>query len=604
MTAPTTTAAERHPMAAAAATGTPPPMIRAEGLGRRFGDLWAIRGVEFELQRGEVFGLLGPNGAGKTTTVRLLTALIAPTEGRAWVDGFDVVEQADEVRARIGLLTETPALYERLSAVQNLDFFGRIHRLAAGVRAERIEHLLRLFDLWDRRDAPTGTFSKGMKQKLAIARAMLHEPAVLFFDEPTAALDPEAAFTVRGALETLRGMGRTIVLCTHNLDEAERLCDRVAFIRGEVLRVDSPARLRAGGDRPTVRIELADAAGADRDRGPAPAIGRGRRPRGPARRSTSRLEDVRAGHARSRSRARARGRPRGLRPRDDGDPGVGLLRRHGRRAGARAGRLMRGGVVGAILRREFRRDPPQPAARALDRRAAAHPHGRPGADRDARGGQPTSRSRPASCNELVNSHPAWAHLTPDEVLIAFILQQFLVTFLIIPGYIPLSIATFSIVGEKQSRSLEAVLATPIRTTELLAGKTVASLVPGLIATWLAYGVMVALLWIFAGARIAAIVLEPTWLAAVFALGPAVGLVSVVAGVIVSSRVNDPRTAQQIGGVVLIPIISLVVIQAVGRVVLDAQVYLLLALVTGAVGVAGLRIGTAVFDREQILTRWK
>jgi ABC-2 type transport system ATP-binding protein len=236
-------------------------MIRAENLGRRFGDLWAVRGVEFELQRGEVFGLLGPNGAGKTTTVRLLTALIAPTEGRAWVDGFDVVEQADEVRKRIGLLTETPALYERLSAVQNLDFFGRIHRLAADVRAERIERLLRLFDLWDRRDAPTGTFSKGMKQKLAIARAMLHEPTVLFFDEPTAALDPEAAFTVRDALETLRGMGRTIVLCTHNLDEAQRLCDRVAFIRGQVLRVDSPARLRAGAAQPTVRIELGEAPG-------------------------------------------------------------------------------------------------------------------------------------------------------------------------------------------------------------------------------------------------------------------------------------------------------------------------------------------------------
>jgi ABC-2 type transport system permease protein len=211
---------------------------------------------------------------------------------------------------------------------------------------------------------------------------------------------------------------------------------------------------------------------------------------------------------------------------------------------------------------------------------------------------------PDLVSQLVSTHPAWADLSAEEVMTAFILQQFLVTFLIIPGYIPLSIATFSIVGEKQSRSLEAVLATPIRTSELLAGKTVASLVPGLIATWLAYGVMVALLWLFAGARIAALVLDPTWLAAVFALGPAIGLVSVVAGVIVSSRVNDPRTAQQIGGVVLIPIISLVVIQAVGRVVLEAQVYLLLALVTAAIGAVGLRFGAAVFDREQILTRWK
>jgi ABC-2 type transport system permease protein len=207
-------------------------------------------------------------------------------------------------------------------------------------------------------------------------------------------------------------------------------------------------------------------------------------------------------------------------------------------------------------------------------------------------------------NQLVAAHPAWADLTTEQVMIAFILQQFLVTFLIIPGYIPLSIATFSIVGEKQSRSLEAVLATPIRTSELLFGKTIASLVPGVAAAWLAYLAMVALLWLFAGARIAAIVLEPTWLVSVFALGPAVGLVSVVAGVIVSSRVNDPRTAQQIGGVVLIPIISLVVIQAVGRVVLDVQVYLLLALVTTVIGLVGLRLGAAVFDREQILTRWK
>jgi ABC-2 type transport system permease protein len=212
---------------------------------------------------------------------------------------------------------------------------------------------------------------------------------------------------------------------------------------------------------------------------------------------------------------------------------------------------------------------------------------------------------PASfVEQLVASHPAWADLSDEQVMIAFVLQQFLVTFLIIPGYIPLSIATFSIVGEKQSRSLEAVLATPIRTGELLGGKTIASLVPGVLAAWLAYGVMTALIGILLGGRMAAVVLEPAWLASVFVLGPAVGLVSVVAGVIVSSRVNDPRTAQQIGGVVLIPIISLVVLQAVGRVVLDAQVYLLLAAVTAVVGIVGLRIGAAVFDREQILTRWK
>jgi ABC-2 type transport system ATP-binding protein len=240
---------------------TTEPTIRARGLGRRFGRAWAVRGLTFEVRPGEVLGLLGPNGAGKTTTVRMLTALIAPTEGDASIDGHDVRRDAEAVRARVGVLTETPGLYEKLSARANLEFFGRLHELPADVRAERTQRLLTLFDLWDRRDEPAGTFSKGMKQKLAIARALLHEPAVLFLDEPTAALDPEAAFIVRDAISRLRAAGRTIVLATHNLDEADRLCDRIAFVRGGLLRIDSPARLRgdvAGGRG--VEIGLAEPA--------------------------------------------------------------------------------------------------------------------------------------------------------------------------------------------------------------------------------------------------------------------------------------------------------------------------------------------------------
>ena len=192
-----------------------------------------------------MLGLLGPNGAGKTTTVRLLTALIEPTEGTATVDGLDVRAQADQVRGRVGILTETPGLYEKLSAWANLEFFGCLYGVDASARAEPIERYLRLFSLWDRRDDPAGQYSKGMKQKLAIARALLHEPAVVFLDEPTAALDPEAAFIVRESIEGLRRAGRTIVLATHNLDEANRLCDRVAFVRsGTLLRVASPAELR------------------------------------------------------------------------------------------------------------------------------------------------------------------------------------------------------------------------------------------------------------------------------------------------------------------------------------------------------------------------
>jgi len=240
-------------------TTDPDRTLHAIGLGRRFDDRWAIRDVSLDVRRGEVLGLLGPNGAGKTTTVRMLTALIEPTEGTATVDGFDVRAQADAVRSRVGILTETPGLYDKLSARANLDFFGRLYGLTAAERARAIERWLRQFGLWDRRDDIAGTFSKGMRQKLAIARALLHEPAVVFLDEPTAALDPEAAFVVRDAVEQLRRAGRTIVLATHNLDEADRLCDRIAFVRGGLLRVDSPSGLRESLGQPRLIVRLAPA---------------------------------------------------------------------------------------------------------------------------------------------------------------------------------------------------------------------------------------------------------------------------------------------------------------------------------------------------------
>ena len=244
---------------ASPATGPPPASpvaLRCVGLGRRFGDRWAVRGVDLEVRQGEVLGLLGPNGAGKTTTVRLLTALIRPSEGTATVDGFDVRAEPEHVRARVGVLTETPGLYDKLSATANLDFFARLYGLSAARRAEQIDRYLRLFGLWERRHDVAGTFSKGIKQKLAIARALLHDPSVVFLDEPTAALDPEAAFIVRDAIETLRRAGRTIVLATHNLDEADRLCDRIAFVRGGLLRVDSPARLRGSLGRRALVVRL------------------------------------------------------------------------------------------------------------------------------------------------------------------------------------------------------------------------------------------------------------------------------------------------------------------------------------------------------------
>ncbi len=217
-------------------------MVLAEGLTRRYGDLLAVDRLDLEIRRGEVFGFLGPNGAGKTTTIRMLAGLIAPSSGTATIAGHRLGIENRMIRRRIGVLTETPGLYKRLSAWDNLLFFARLYGVPHPKR--QVEKYLKLFDLWDRRDSFAGTYSKGMRQKLALARALLHEPSVLFLDEPTAGLDPEAAKTVRELIEALQSEARTIFLCTHNLDEAERLCDRIALFRGRLLASGPPESLK------------------------------------------------------------------------------------------------------------------------------------------------------------------------------------------------------------------------------------------------------------------------------------------------------------------------------------------------------------------------
>ncbi|MBM4459689.1 MAG: ABC transporter ATP-binding protein [Chloroflexi bacterium] len=221
-------------------------MIRTEALCKYFQmknrQINAVDGLSLEVKQGEVFGFLGPNGAGKTTTVRLLVCLIGPTAGRAWVNGLEVGVAARAIRGQVGILTESPGLYERLSARRNLEIFADLYGVQ-DVKGQA-EKYLRLLGLWDRRETEAGTFSKGMRQKLAIARALLHEPPILFLDEPTSGLDPEAAKTVRDFIETLRGQGRTIFICTHNLDEAERLCDRIGVFRQRLIAVDTPEALR------------------------------------------------------------------------------------------------------------------------------------------------------------------------------------------------------------------------------------------------------------------------------------------------------------------------------------------------------------------------
>ncbi len=217
-------------------------MIRTQSLTRRFDGTLAVDSLTIEVEPGEIFGFLGPNGAGKTTTIRMLCALIAPSGGRAWVAGFEVGRQDMQIRRQVGILTEAPGLYDRLSAERNLAFFARLYDVEDV--PGQVERYLRLLGLWDRRGEAAGTLSKGMRQKLAIARALLHEPEVLFLDEPTSGLDPEAAHLVRDFIATLKQEGRTIFLCTHNLDEADRLCDRIAVVNNRLLALGSPAELR------------------------------------------------------------------------------------------------------------------------------------------------------------------------------------------------------------------------------------------------------------------------------------------------------------------------------------------------------------------------
>jgi ABC-2 type transport system ATP-binding protein len=236
-------------------------VIVVEGLRRDFGQVVAVHDLAFEVGDGEIFGLLGPNGAGKTTTVRMLAGLIRPTAGSASVNGHTLGEGSQRIRALTGILTESPGLHDKLTARQNLAYYGRLYGLTGGALRASVDRYLGVVGMAEHADRRVGGFSKGMRQKIAIARALLHEPEVIYLDEPTSGLDPSAAKTVRDFVATLRGLGRSIVVCTHNLDEAERLCDRIGIMRGTLLRLDTPAGLRRHGRNATVRVELNGARG-------------------------------------------------------------------------------------------------------------------------------------------------------------------------------------------------------------------------------------------------------------------------------------------------------------------------------------------------------
>ncbi len=230
-------------------------VVEAYGLTRRFGELVAVENLSLEMSEGEVLAFIGPNGAGKTTTIRMLSGIISPTSGYAVVAGRRTDREVEKLHEVIGLLTETPGFYDSLSARRNLEFYAGFYA-DINVPAQ-VEKYLRMMGLWERRETKVGTFSKGMKQRLALARALLHEPKVLFLDEPTAGLDPEAAREVREMVKELSREGRTIFLSTHNLTEVESLCHRIAIVRTQLLALDTTEKLRRRLFRRQIVVQLA-----------------------------------------------------------------------------------------------------------------------------------------------------------------------------------------------------------------------------------------------------------------------------------------------------------------------------------------------------------
>lgn len=237
-------------------------MIEVENLTKKFKTVTAVENVSFRINESEIFAFLGPNGAGKTTTIRMLSTLISPTSGKIRIDGRMPETEGSYIRSIIGLLTESPGMYEKISAYDNLNYYASFYDISPDKRQENIKKYLKMFGLWERKDNLVGTYSKGMKQKLALARALIHEPKILFLDEPTAGLDPESAHMVREFIESLKKEKTTVFLCTHNLEEASSLSDRVCIIKKSIIRIATLSELQK--DDKNKRVEIVFKNQADR----------------------------------------------------------------------------------------------------------------------------------------------------------------------------------------------------------------------------------------------------------------------------------------------------------------------------------------------------
>ncbi|MFO0659560.1 MAG: AarF/UbiB family protein [Polyangiaceae bacterium] len=598
-------------------------MIRAERLTKRFGDQLAVDGLTLEVKEGEVFGLLGPNGAGKTTTVRMLAALVAPTSGRAWIAGHVTGEEDDAIRSSVGILTESPGLYSRLTARENLELFGKLH----GVKdiPTQIEKYLSMLHLWDRRDDPAGTFSKGMQQKLAIARALLHEPRVIFLDEPTSALDPESAKVVRDFIERMRSERRTLLLLTHNLDEADRLCDRIGVFQQKLLRVDTPAAMRKSLYGRRVRVKLRqvsealerlvielpfahDVKASSSTSGGEIALS----VEDPEQTNPLLVKSlVDAGgeiqfveeETHSLEQVYFAVMERG--PKSvpfDVDPRSSRAGADALKTSENKGDLDSFARVWTIVQKEWldlRKNKSIVASMAV----------LPGILIAIMLGigvwlQRLPESEMFSGSKKFELPPELMPLGMKTGFLVLMNDQFTVYLLMIPIALPTAVAAYSIAGEKETRSLEPLLSTPIHTSELLLGKSLAAAIPPVIIGWLSFAISALGVSLTQPPVVRMMMLRPTWTLCMLLVTPLLAMLATLLGVMASSRAQDPKAAQSISAVVILPVTMLSLVILIGKVVLSPTVVLMLAGCLTLVNVVMLYFAVKLFQREMILTRWK
>jgi ABC-2 type transport system ATP-binding protein len=542
----------------------------------------AVDDVSLDIAEGTLMALLGPNGAGKTTTVRMLSGLLAPTAGSATVAGCDVVDDPSGVRARVGLVTDVPGLYEQMTPLSYLEFFGRVYGLDLLARRSRVDELLRMFDLEARRGERMATFSRGMQQKVALARALLHEPAVLFLDEPTAGLDPLAARAVRELIVSLKHARRSIVLCTHDLDEAERLADQVAIMQaGRILALDAPDDLRQLASPEThVRVVLAAPFPRSAPEGllefqtPEPTIAN---PRVIADLvadgarivsvtcSTRTLEDVYA--------AAVSGEPLALAP-------------------ANSDRL--NGVVDDGRSVPAAEPPSEIAALWLIARRAA------------------LESLNDRLTRLMNVFFALVApivllvlvvrplVTASSNLTATVLPFYLLVIGMMPAIGAVGIAAGQFAGEKERGVLTPLLASPASNLAIFGGKVLGSILPPLLYSVVAEVIYVGGIVVLLGPE--RLLLPPALSVAMLLLVPAATCLAAIVGTLVSSRVRTFNAAQQTAGILLIPLWAglfgfALRLQDLGTLALAAVVGGLVLLDAGLIA-----LGARTWQREEVLSQ--